>query len=134
VPTQIHRHERQPPLRMRRPKHARASQRAKTGLAMIRHEELVRRPRLEALRAVPGHVLDHEEGAVGDEDVVEHAVGDDGAVEALDDGGEDGEAAGGGGVCAVDEDGGGGAFLPVCEGWGVDRGLDVAAVEVDGCA
>jgi len=100
---------------------------------MIRHEELVLRPRLEALRAVPGHVLDHEEGAVGDEDVVEHAVGDDRAVEALDDGGEDGEAAGRGGVGAVDEDGCGGAFLPVCGG-GVDRGLDVAAVEVDGCA
>lgn len=26
---------------------------------------------LEALRAIPGHVLDHEESAVGDQDVVE---------------------------------------------------------------
>lgn len=105
---------------MRRPENARTSQRAETGLTVIGHEELLRRPGLEALRAVPGHVLDHEEGAVGDEDVVEHAVGDDGAVEALDDGGEDGETAWRGGVGAVDEDGGGGAFLPVCERGGVD--------------
>ena len=37
---------------------------------MIRHKELVRWSCLETLRPVPGHVLDHEEGAVGDEDVV----------------------------------------------------------------
>lgn len=133
MPTQIHRHERQPPLRMRRPHNPRPRQAFKTRLTMIRHEELVGRPCLEALHAAPGHVLDHEQGAVGDEDVVEEAVGDDRAVEALDDGGEDGEAGGGGVIGAVDEDRRGGAFLPVCGG-GVDCGLDVAAVEVDGCA
>ena len=42
---------------------------------------------LETLRAVPGHVLDGEKGAIGEEKEVEHAVADDDIVGALDDGG-----------------------------------------------
>lgn len=98
---------------------------------MIGDEEFVFGGTLEALGAVPGHVLDHEEGAVGDEDHVEGAVGDDGAGEAFDDAGEDGEARGGGSVGAVDEDVGGGAFFPVLFGGRVDGFLDRGPVEVD---
>ena len=32
---------------------------------------------MEALGAVPGHVLDHHEGAVEEQDIVEIAMGDD---------------------------------------------------------
>ena len=52
---------------------------------VIRHVELVSRLALETLRAVPGHVLDHQQCAVGDEYVVEAAVRDDCPVETLDD-------------------------------------------------
>ncbi len=100
---------------------------------MIRDEKLILRRALEALGTVPGHGLDHEEGAVCDEDVVEHSVADDGFVSAFDDGGEDAEAGGGRGVGAVDEDVCGCAFHPVYVG-GVDGGLDVGSVEVDACA
>lgn len=88
---------------------------------------------MEPLLAVPGHVLDHEQRAVDEEDVVEHTVRDDGFVGALDDAREDGEAAGFGGVGAVDEDVDVAAFDPFCGG-GVDGLLDVRAAEVDGCA
>ena len=57
-----------------------ASQRALIPVLVIGDEEVGRRALAEALGAVPGHVLDHEEGTVGDEDHVESAVGDDGAV------------------------------------------------------
>ena len=101
---------------------------------------------LEAELAVPGHVLDGEEGAVGDDDHVEVAVGDEDAVRGLDDLGEDGLdgvggevafAFGAAGVVAVyllaaDEDGLGGAFGPGDGGGGVDGGFDVGAVEVGG--
>lgn len=87
MPRQRHLHPREFPLRARRPKHAAARQRAQPPrLGMIRHEELRAGPLLEALRAAPGHVLDHEQGAVSDEDHIESAVGHDGALEALDDG------------------------------------------------
>ncbi len=48
-----------------------------------------RRLRLEAQLAVPGHVLDGHEGAVGDDDHVEVAVGHEDAVRGFDDLGED---------------------------------------------
>ena len=115
------------------PEYARATERAKTGFAVIGDEELVCRGGLEALRAVPGHVLDHEQSAVRDQDVVEHAVADDGAVEALDDARQDGEAAGRAIVRVVDEDVCGCTLLPINR-WGIDSRLDVASVEVDACA
>lgn len=101
---------------------------------MIRDEELIRRRRAKALGAIPRHILDHEQGAVSEEDIVEQAVADDDVIRAFDDGGEDAEAGGGGGVGVVDEDGGVGAFHPVCVRGGVDGCLHVAAVEVDACA
>jgi len=134
VATQTNLDKGQPPLRMGGAENAGAGQRGRTRFGVIGDEELVRRRGPETLGAVPRHVLDHEESAVGDEDVVEEAVADDDVVGAGDDGGEDGEAGGRGGVGAVDEDVGRGAFGPVGVGWGVDGGLHVAAVEVDGRA
>ena len=55
---------------------------------MVGHEEVLRRARrrLEALRAVPGHVLDGHQRAVCEEEEVEEAVADDGVVGPFDDG------------------------------------------------
>ena len=72
-------------LGMRGSEDASTGQRARVVLRMVRDEEFVCRLAREALGAVPGHVLDHEQGAVGDEDVIESAVGNDGFVQFLDD-------------------------------------------------
>ena len=85
MPAQADLDVRQSPLRVCRPKHAGTGESAQTQLAVIGHEELVGGRCLEPLGAVPGHVLDHQTGAVGDEDHIEETVADDGAVEALDD-------------------------------------------------
>ena len=96
---------------------------------------------LEAQFAVPGHVLDGEEGAVCDDDHVEVAVRDEDAVRGLDDlredvldgvGGEVAFALGAG--VAAREDGVDGAFGPVDVRGRVDGGFDVCAVEVCGGA
>lgn len=58
--TQIHSHESQATLRMRRSKDSGAAQGAQTRLAVVWYEELVRGCGLETLRPVPGHVLNHE--------------------------------------------------------------------------
>ncbi len=134
MPTKPNLHKRQTTLSMRSAKDARASQRRRAQLAMIRDEEVVPGGVAEALRVVPGHILNHKQSPIGEEDVVEEAVGDDDVVSAFDDGGEDGEARGRGGIGGVDEDVCGGAFLPVGVGRGVDGALHVAAVEVDACA
>ena len=55
--------ERKSPLSMRRSKHAGPRQGAVTKFAVVGHEKGVRGCRLESLRAVPSHVLDHEECA-----------------------------------------------------------------------
>ena len=51
-----------------------------------------RRRGLEALRAIPRHVLDHHSCAVGNQDHIEQTVPNHCVVQALDDRGEDGEA------------------------------------------
>ena len=118
---------------MRRAKDPTTAQSAQAGFSVIRHKEFLRRPGLETLSSTPGHVLDGKEGAVGHDDVVEHAVSDHGFGQALDHAGEDGE----GGWCAVvgtvDEDVCGGTFFPDLLG-SVDGGLHVTAVEVDASA
>lgn len=97
------------------------------------------RPLLEPQLPVPRHVLDREQGAVGDDDEVQVAVGDEHAVRGFDDLREDvldgvggevafgfgpgAEAAGEDGVFAADGPGGVG---------GVQGGFDVGAVEVRG--
>jgi hypothetical protein len=57
---------------------------------VVRHEEvlLLGGRGLEALEAVPGHVLDGDEGAVGEEEEVEETMADDGVVGTFDDGWE----------------------------------------------
>ena len=132
MPAETDLYERQAALGVRRAEDAGTGQRARVVLRVVRDEELVRRLAREALGAVPRHVLDHEQGAVGDEDVIEGTVADDGLVEPLDHAGEDGEPAWGRGVGPVPrEDVVVGALHPFSD-WRVDGLLHVRAVEVDG--
>ena len=91
--TQLHRHERQPSLRMIMAHDARARRRRqlKVILSVVRHVEglELRRRGGKALRAVEGHVLDCEECAIVDKDHVEDAVADDDAVGFFNHAGED---------------------------------------------
>ena len=93
---------------------------------------------IETLGAVPGHVLDGEEGAVCAEQHVQVATSDDGVVGVFDDALEDavvGRADGGirgtTAVIAVAEDVDVGALHPIGADDGVERLLNVRAVEVD---
>jgi len=54
---------------------------------MVRNEEVLGRGRrgLESLQTVPGHVLDGDQGAVGEEEEIEKTVADHCVVCALDD-------------------------------------------------
>ena len=61
-------------------------------VGVIGHKELVARGLREALRAVPGHVVQRHESAVCQEEVVEQSAADDNIVGALDDRGEGCEA------------------------------------------
>ena len=103
---------------------------------------------LEAERAVPGHVLDGEEGPVGDDDHVQVRVGDQDPVRGFDDLGQHvldrvhGEVPGPFGPAGVvaayfgaaDNHGIEGADGPGDVGGRVDGGFDVGSVEVGGCA
>ncbi len=90
MPTQTDLHKCQTPLRPGSPKYPRTSKRAGILLGVVWYEKFIGGFGGETLSAVPGHVLDHEEGAVDDEDVVEGAVADDCFVEAFDYAGENG--------------------------------------------
>ena len=100
---------------------------------VVRDEEVGGGWGREALGAVPRHVLDGQEGAVGDEDHVEEAVADDGAVGALDDSGQDAEGGRQRVVVVVDEHRLVCAFHPV-DVRSVDGGFDIGTVEVDLCS
>ena len=118
----------------------------------IRRRDFNRRGRLrlEPQRTVPRHVLDREQGAVGDDDHVEIAIADEHAVGRFDDLWQDGLDGVGGeitfgfgaagvvvsraGFGTADEDGIDGAFGPGYAGWGVQGGFHVGAVEVGVCA
>lgn len=89
MPRQRHLHPRQPPLRMRRPKHPRPSHRTQARLLMIRHEKLPRRFLLKPLLAAPRHILDHQERAVGDEDHIQRAMRNHRFIQSFNDGGQD---------------------------------------------
>lgn len=101
---------------------------------MVGNEEFVRRSFLESLGAVPGHVLDHQARAVGDENHIQQTVPDDRAVQALDDVGKHGKTGWRARIAAVaGKDVADGAFGPV--GWrGVDSFLDVRPVEINFCS
>ena len=57
---------------------------AQVELLVVRNEEVILRVAAETLCAVPGHILNSHESSVGEQDEVEHAVADDGAVVLLD--------------------------------------------------
>lgn len=63
VTRQIDRHKGQPSFRVRCSENASPCQRTVAEFAMVGHEEGVRRRGLETLRAIPCHVLDHEQRA-----------------------------------------------------------------------
>lgn len=93
---------------------------------------------LETLLAVPGGVLEGEEGSVGGEEEVETTDSDDGVIGVLDDalenvglsGREGGVAAVGFGVAEA-KDVVGSALIPSHIGGSVEGLLDICAVEVD---
>lgn len=101
-------------------------------LTVVWHVILVpiTRPLREALRSVPGHVLDHHDGSILNQDEVEIGVCDDGFAVLLNDSWEDAEAGRWGVICVQHA---AGALSPWAY-WGVDRLLDICAVEVDGRA
>ena len=70
MPTQIRIDVRQSALSVRGPENPRASQRGRVLRRVVRHVEIVLGSGLESLFSVERHVLDHEEGAVGLQDVV----------------------------------------------------------------
>jgi len=104
---------------------------------MIGHIELRVRVFLEALLAVPSHILQRRQRAICREQEIEIAYADKGVVDGLDDmcqhpilrGAERGVAQALV-IRRATEDVGAGTLLPF-GGWGVDCFLDIAAVEVD---
>ena len=129
-PTQTNLDPRQPPLRMRCAKHPTPSQRTKARLRMVRHKELLLRPILKPLRATPRHILDREKGAIRHDDIIQDAIRNDRLIQTLNHAWQDRECGRWTVICVVDEDVFGSTFLPDLLG-SVDRGLHVAAVEVD---
>ena len=70
MPTQANLYERKASLGVGGTEHPRTGQCTRAVIDMIRHEKLRARSGLEALHAVPRHVLDHQQCAVHDEDVI----------------------------------------------------------------
>lgn len=95
---------------------------------VIRHVERFDGWLLETLGTVPGHVLDGDERAVQEKEIVEPAVADDGVISALDDAGKWPQSAGNG-LIATGKDIGFAADSVVCFG-NVESFLDVGAVEI----
>lgn len=135
----LHLVKRQSTLLTPRAQSACAGERAAVVFGVVRGVEfIIGRRGLEALHAVPSHVLQHEQGAVGGEEVVEVADADDGVVGAFDDVLQDSVLGGAERVVrdalvvgGAAEDVGGRALVPVGTDGGVDGFLDVGAVEVD---
>lgn len=104
---------------------------------VVGHIEVCVRVFLEALLAVPRHVLERRQRAVRREQEIEISDADEGVVDGFDDVGEHPVLRGAERsisqaliIGRATEDVGAGALLPVGAG-GVDYFLDVAAVEVD---
>ncbi|KAL8700232.1 MAG: hypothetical protein Q9224_001056 [Gallowayella concinna] len=93
---------------MRNPKHPCPRQRARANLFMIRDEKFLRRLRLKPLFPTPGHILNHQQGAVSNENHIQRS-----------------------GIVFLEYTVG--TFRPFANG-SVDGGLDVGAVEVDFCS
>ena len=117
---------------MRCPKHAGSGKSARVLERVVRDVELVAWGRPEALLAVPGHVLDHKERPVGDQDVVEYSVANDSSIEFLNHFRKNGESARRRQVVIVDKNTIG-ALFPWLYGR-IDRFLYIRAVEVNSCS
>lgn len=126
---QIHSGIRQATFRVRDAHNARRRQCGIRVVAVGRDVQAVAGCLLEALEAAPGGVLDLQDGAVGDEDHVEQAVGDDHILRALDDAWQDGDG-GWEGAVALGEDVDVGALLPF-DVRGVDSVLDIGSIKVN---
>lgn len=106
-------------------------------LRMVGHIKVRVRVFLEALLAVPSHVLQRRQGAICREQEIEIAYADERIVDGLDNvcqhpilRGAKRSIAQALVICGATEDVGARALLPF-GGWGVDCFLDIAAVEVN---
>ena len=120
----------QPALAVPRAQDALPARAGHVRVGVARREERLARLRLEAHLPAPRHVLDGEQGPVGEEDHVHGAVGDLDVARAVDDVG-DRTVRGRVRAVAAREDGLLGADGPVHFGGRVDRLFDVCPVEVD---
>ena len=112
------------------PKYPRSGQSAHAVIDVVRYEELRARGALKALLAVPRHVLDHQQRAIHDQDIIQHAVPDDCAVRALNHAWQHAQPAGRRIIRSIYKNIFVAALDPV-GGWRVDSFLHVRAVEVD---
>lgn len=85
---------------------------------------------LKALKSVPGHVLDRDQGPVCEGAEVEEAVSDYRVVCSFDHGGEGAEGGWEGLIVVREEVGACGADPEVCAGGGVQGLLDVCAIKI----
>lgn len=76
--------KREPALRVGFAHNSCASKCAQRSFRVVRYKEVILNWRLEALDAVPRHVLNSEQSAVAHQDVVETSVAYDGALAPLD--------------------------------------------------
>jgi hypothetical protein len=103
------------------------AQAGKADVVMVRHKEGVLRRGLETLHTTPGHVLNSHESTVVQKNEVEFTVSDDGAVERIDDLGDDFPRRLGRGIGVKNAAAALGPFLDRR----IDSFLDIGAVEVD---
>ena len=137
VTGKLHLIERQTALRTPIANYTRASQRATIIFWMIRNIEFRARVCLQSLLAVPGHVLQSGERAIGGEDIIQVADSDNGVVRRLDHVLQGPVSRGARRsvaqilvVAGSAENVGGCALIPI-RGWRMDGFLHIAAVEVD---
>lgn len=96
-------------------------------LGMVGNKEVLVGIGTEALATVPGHVLDREQGAIVNQDVVQIAVANHSSLEVRYDPGQN---LNGRWQRVISNESFVGARRPACW-WGIDRGLHIRAVEID---
>ena len=98
---------------------------------MVWHVEIISGGISKALFTFPGHVLNHKQSSVGNQDVIESTMSNNSLIQAFDHLRKDGKAARWGLVCIVGADKDRPAALGPGHYWGIDGFLDVRPVEVD---